>query len=59
MEELYCRRCGNTKEFHKTSKGYYCEACKKMGRFYVDTHSLLVYGTFQVVRIVTMNYPIV
>ncbi|MBR3693809.1 MAG: DEAD/DEAH box helicase family protein [Erysipelotrichales bacterium] len=37
MEELYCRRCGNTKEFHKTSKGYYCEACKKMGRFYVDT----------------------
>lgn len=33
---LYCRRCGNTKEFKHTKKGYYCEACKQFGRFYVD-----------------------
>lgn len=37
MDELYCRRCGNTTQFKKTSKGYYCEACKQFGRYYVDT----------------------
>ena len=36
LDELYCRRCGNTTNFKKTSKGYYCEACKQFGRYYVD-----------------------
>lgn len=41
MEALYCRRCGNTTKFKKTSKGYYCEACKQFGRYYVDSLSTL------------------